>query len=159
MPRADLRDVRLLRWGAWAPVVIWAGVIWHLGTDGWSASETSRWISPLIHWLLPDLSAAQLDAAVLGVRKLAHPGVYGLLAGLCLHALQRGTRWPFGPVAVATLLCVTVLASADETRQTHSAVRTGAAGDVVLDAAGALVVLALAFAAERALRRRLFAAI
>jgi hypothetical protein len=52
-----------------------------------------------------------------------------------------------------------VLALADEARQVGSGLRTGSIGDVALDVAGGLLVLALAAAAQRALGRRLFRAI
>ena len=148
------------RWrlaSAWGPVLVWAGVIWVLGGDRWSAPQTSRILGPLIDWLLPSLDALRRDEIVHAIRKLAHPGVYGLLALLGLRALAWSTPWRRLGVAATTLGGVAALAIADETRQAGSGVRTGAAGDVLLDVGGAALIVVLSVAIERLLGRRLFA--
>jgi hypothetical protein len=142
---------------AWLPAALWAIVIWQLGTDAWSASETSRFLLPVIDWLLPDLEPAMRFRLLATLRKLAHPSVYGVLAALSLYGATR----TFGPERIGRRLLlalapVVVLATADEWRQSGSAVRTGAGLDVGLDVAGGALVVsaALLFSRWRARARR-----
>lgn len=140
---------------AWIPVLLWAAVIWLLGGDAFSAPETSRILGPLIAWLFPDLDVETLDRIVAGIRKLAHPGVYGLLAGLAFRADAR-TAPAHGSAlrAAFSLMPVLTLSVADEWRQSASALRTGASFDVALDLAGGVGVVALALFVERRFGRR-----
>ena len=142
---------------AWVPVLIWAAVIWILGSDPWSAPQTSRILGPLLDWLCPGLDALDRDVIVNGIRKLAHPAVYGLLALLSLRALELTTRSRSLAMAAAALGAVAAVATADEVRQAASGVRTGAVGDVLLDVGGGITAIVLCLAIERALGRRIFA--
>ncbi|MEZ4218346.1 MAG: VanZ family protein [Myxococcota bacterium] len=143
---------------AWAVALAWAGFVWGLGTDGFSASETSRFLGPLLDWLRPELDAVARTRALFAVRKLAHVVEYGVLALLVGRALAitTGARMRF--VVAAALACVLALAAADETRQTKTAHRTGAASDVVLDVAGGALALGIWLAQKRARGRALFEA-
>jgi len=145
-------DARALLW-AWLPALLWAVLIWHLGTDDFSAAETSRILVPLIEWLLPDADVRTRLEVVAFIRKAAHPAVYGVLAGLAYRAATRSisTRTS-GRVALA-VAPVLLLAVADEWRQSTSPARTGAGWDVALDMAGGFAVVALATALERWLGR------
>ena len=49
----DLQVRRFL--STWAPLLAWAGIVWQLGGDSFSATQTSRVLGPLIDWLLPGL--------------------------------------------------------------------------------------------------------
>ena len=136
---------RIKTWiSAWAPPVIWAAVIWQLGTDGLSETHTRSLVGRLLDWVLPGLTDENLASLVWLLRKLAHAVVYGLLALLCWRGASltfEVSRWGhtfFG------LIPVVLLALSDEWRQGSSQVRSGAWGDVLLDlAGGALAVLAL----------------
>jgi len=141
---------------AWGPIAAWSGVVWLLGGDAWSAPQTSRILGPLIEWLLPGLDALARDEIVQALRKLAHPAVYGLLALLSLRAVALGTSLRRLGVAMAALAWVAALATADEARQAGSGVRTGAAGDVLLDLGGGAAVIMLCMGLEYALGRPLF---
>ena len=44
---------------AWALVVLWALVIWMLGSDWFSAARTAQWLRPIAQWFDPDLSARE----------------------------------------------------------------------------------------------------
>ena len=128
---------------AWCALVIWASVIWGLGGEDFGTDSTSRFLRPLLEWLLPGLSAAGLDMAHLSIRKGFHAFEYGLLGLLALRAIQL--TWPM-PLARAALIAVGValaLAEADETRQAVSETRGGAWTDVLLDVAGASATVAL----------------
>ncbi|MCH2184773.1 VanZ family protein [Myxococcota bacterium] len=140
---------------AWAPAGLWALVIWQLGGDAWSAPTTSRFLGPLIEWLFPSLDPESQQALTAGVRKLAHPAVYGLLALLAYPASLRTLRGQRGVGQVLLTLGPTLLlAVADEWRQSGSAARTGSGADVVLDLMGAVTAFWLAGLGERFLRTR-----
>jgi hypothetical protein len=127
---------------AWLLVTSWAAIVWWLGSDQFSAGTTSRWLWPLIQWLWPSGGLEQKAALLMTIRKLAHPTVYAVLAGLALRAaLVSGVSGWMRGAAIALAIAVS-LAGLDELRQSQTRSRTGAASDVVLDVAGASVALA-----------------
>jgi len=139
---------------AWAPAGLWALVIWQLGGDGWSAPTTSRFLGPLIEWIFPALDPETQRTLAASLRKLAHPTVYGILAGLAYPAGLRTLRGQHGiGHALITLLPIVFLAIADEWRQAGSTARTGSGFDVLLDLAGAFAAFWTAGFADRAFRR------
>jgi VanZ family protein len=135
----------------WLFVGLWAGVVWGLGTDGFSHGETSRILVPLLRWLVPDLTGRDLVQLLFWIRKLAHAVEYAVLAVLLVRALLLASRAAWRPAAVTTLVAVLLFAAADESRQSLSMARTGSPRDVLLDLAGA----AAALGALALLRRRL----
>jgi VanZ family protein len=137
---------------AWVLVAVWAGVVWWLGTDQFSAGEGSRWLGWLFRLLLPNAAAADLWQDYMLSRKAAHVFVYGVLAALSFRAaLLSGVPGLLRGAAIALAIAVS-LAGLDEYRQSFSAVRTGVATDVLIDAAGASVALALLAAMRRRTR-------
>jgi VanZ family protein len=127
---------------AWLLVVSWAALVWWLGSDQFSAPATSRYLRPLIDWLFPNAAPDQRLALLMTIRKLAHPTVYAVLAGLAFRAaLVSGVSGLARGAAIALAIAVS-LAGFDELRQSRTRSRTGAALDVALDAAGASVALA-----------------
>ena len=85
--RAEARVVR-----AWLAVILWAALVWSLGSDGFSSGQTSRILGPLIDWLAPNASEAERAELLFLARKTAHVVEYGILAALALRALWLGTR-------------------------------------------------------------------
>jgi VanZ family protein len=96
----------------WLPVLLWAALIFALSS-------------------LPGLNTG-LGSWDLVLRKLAHTGEYAVLAALLARAL--GSSWL--ALAAATAYAVT-----DEIHQYFVRGRVGAARDVAIDAAGAIVGL------------------
>jgi VanZ family protein len=139
---------------AWLLVVLWTAALWWLGSESGSLSATSRFIGPLLRWLLPDAPQATLVRIHFFLRKGAHLGGYGLLAFLTWHAVLASTRARALRTALLALTWVLLVAAADEIRQTTIPSRTGSAWDVGLDAGGALLALALAVATHRAPKGR-----
>jgi hypothetical protein len=128
---------------AWLPTLIWGAVIWQLGSDGFSETQTRSFLRPRLEWLLPWLSPEALDGLIWTLRKAAHPSVYALLALLCWRGVDLsldlkglGRRW-------FLLTPVLGLALADESRQAGSALRSGATEDVILDLLGGILMLAV----------------
>jgi VanZ family protein len=95
---------------SWAPVVLWAGLIFGLSS-------------------IPDLGTG-LGGWDLLLRKLAHAAEYAVLGFLLARALGR--ELPAAAIGIA-------YAVTDEIHQSFVAGRQGAPRDVLVDAAGVLV--------------------
>ncbi len=124
---------------SWAPVAAWLGFIALTSGDGFSASQTSRVIGPIVAWLFPDLSPVERAEMHHIARKLAHVVEYGFLGLLLFRAFWRTWEARALGAAAATVATVFTIASLDELRQSTSAVRTGNVFDVVLDTTGGVL--------------------
>jgi VanZ family protein len=137
---------------AWLLVLLWTAVLWWLGSEGGSLNSTSRFIGPLLRWLLPEAPQSALDQIHFLLRKGAHVGGYGVLTLLTLRALLASTRAAAPRLAVLALAWVLAVAACDEIHQASSPARTGSAWDVALDLSGGILALALALACTRVMR-------
>lgn len=99
----------------WAPVVLWAAVIFVLSS-------------------IPDLGTG-LGTWDTILRKLAHTAEYAILGGLILRAVQS---------APAAVLLASAYAVTDEVHQTFVTGRHGSPLDWLIDTAGAILGVALA---------------
>jgi VanZ family protein len=144
------RGVRYLRY--WGPLVVWLAAIFYFSTDAMSAPRTSRFLGPLLQWLLPGASPETIYVAHVAVRKGGHVAEYALLALLAFRAVRAESAARFRASWALSAFAIAVgFAFVDEYHQTFVSTRTGNLGDVAIDAAGAaLALLALAWAfAER----------
>jgi len=108
----------------WLPVILWAALIFALSS-------------------IPSLDSG-LGSWDLVLRKLAHAAEYALLAALLLRALTRSWLAFLGALAYA---------ASDELHQHFVRGRTGTPRDVAIDAAGALIGLAVCYCGRRLLAR------
>lgn len=141
MPGANRRVVV-----AWVLVVIWVGIILAASGDGLSFSRSSRFLRPVLEWLLPQLTQEEVWRVVGAVRKAAHVAEYWVLAMLVRHAgqvtlLARG--WPPNRLKLAlfTLGFAITCAACDEIRQSFTVSRNGSVWDVLWDTSGATLGL------------------
>lgn len=141
---------------AWALASAWGLFIWGLGTDEFSLASTSRFLVPLVKWLASSLDEASRDSILIGIRKLAHIGEYGIFALLTGRAICLAFGQRMRVTCFLALAAVGALAVADETRQSYSAMRTGSGYDVALDIFGGVIAIAALFALKRSLGRPLF---
>jgi VanZ family protein len=129
----------------WALPLIWAIVIWTFSTGSFSAQDTSRWILPVLHWLLPHARQRTLLLLHTGIRKLAHVFEYMIFSLVLLRGI-RGDRkgwkldWAFAAVAIAV-----GYAALDELHQVFVPGRGPALRDVLIDAAGVALGQVLAW--------------
>ena len=130
---------------AWALVAIWAAVIWTLGGDDFSLTETSLMISPWIEWILGDIDSRTKWKIFLAIRKSAHFVEYAILALLTFRAaLISAPRNQLATAGWIALFLVATLATADEARQAFSTARSGSPYDVLIDlTGGAFAVIGL----------------
>ena len=132
---------RLWRYG---PLVFWILLISLASTDGFSASNTSRIVRPILLWLFPNLNEARLAVAHFLVRKAGHFSEYAVLAFLARRAFITSSReflqrywFQLG------FLLVVIYALLDEFHQSFVPSRTPSIYDSAIDVAGGLAVLLL----------------
>jgi VanZ family protein len=121
----------------WLPVIAWAIVISWASTDAFSASNTSKYVIPALHWLFPHASAETLDRLHFFIRKSAHFTEYFVFSFLLLRAIRgqhRGwqVRW-----AIAALAIAAGYSALDEFHQWFVPSRTASPWDSLLDTTGA----------------------
>lgn len=106
-------------------------------TDLMSAEHTSRFLTPFLRWLNPEISPVAVAQVHLLVRKAAHVTEYAILTGLLFRAL-RGLVGGFWWRAAVALVSAMIFAAADEFHQTFIPSRTGSIYDILVDYCGAL---------------------
>jgi VanZ family protein len=131
------------RLAPWLPAIVWAILITGASTDFFSASHTSRYILPALHWLLPQAGAETLERLHSVIRKSAHLTEYFVFSFLLLRAIRgehRGwrIRW-----AVAALAIAAGYSALDEFHQSFVPSRTASPWDSLLDTSGAAIAQVL----------------
>lgn len=121
------------------------GVIFACSTGLGGADHTSRFLGPLLRWLLPHAAPETLAEAHFLLRKAAHLAEYAVLALLALRAGRRSLRptatgWSWKAAGLALLISVGYAAT-DEFHQTFVRGRTPSPGDVLIDGTGAALAL------------------
>jgi VanZ family protein len=149
----------------WLPALLWLALVLCASADPFSATQTSRFFVPLLHWLFPHLSPWRVMQIHAFVRKGAHLTEYAILAILFWRALRHSfwlgqprddsaqkRPWLWRP-ALGALAAAAFCAVADEYHQSFVPSRTSSARDVALDICGASLALLLLWAGFT-LRRR-----
>lgn len=138
---------------AWWPALLWAVVIFFLSTDTFSASNTSRFIEPILRWFLPSASEDFIDQLHFLIRKCAHFTeyfVFYLLLYRGIRAERKGWHWSW---AFGAWFIAAAYSALDEIHQSFVASRTASAWDSLLDSTGALVALLVLCLFYRLFRR------
>ena len=73
----------------WMPVLVWAIVIFSFSTSYFSAENTSKFIDPMLRFLMPGASAATIALCHAFVRKAAHFTNYAILFWLLVSGPMR----------------------------------------------------------------------
>jgi VanZ family protein len=105
---------------------------------------------PLLHTLVPWLSASALEGLHAAVRKLAHFVEYAILALLWLRAFRFRSRLDLRQASWAALAMCLACAIVDEVHQARVPGRHGTVEDVVLDTLGAAAALMIVRARRQA---------
>ena len=124
----------------WLPVLMWMALIFSASSDSHSYEHSSRLVEPLLRWLVPHLSEAQIQDIHELLRKCAHLTEYAVLALLLWHAVRRPGKndprpwvWPEAGLALAITF---LYAASDEFHQIFVPTRTALVSDVFIDTAG-----------------------
>ena len=133
----------------WIAALLWMGLIAIESTDMFSAEHTSRFLYPILHFLM-GLDPAGFEVVHHYIRKCGHFVGYFTLSFFLFRAWRATLRLPWAPgwalrwAAIAFLMSALV-ASLDEWHQTFLPSRTGAISDVALDSAAALTAQVVIF--------------
>ncbi len=132
-------NMRWLRY--WAPALVWAAIISVMSTRYFGSGYTSRFILPVLHWLMPNAGLANLLEMHTYIRKSAHLIEYGVFTILFMHGLRAGRsgwRWTW---VTATMLAVACYAALDEFHQAFVPGRGASVWDVALDFSGGMAAM------------------
>lgn len=128
----------------WLPPLVWMAVIMAFSSATFSAEHTGGLLHPVLRWLAPWLTDAHIEAVHVFGRKAGHALEYAILAALWFRAFARGRGLQARPSAWIALGISLAWALLDEAHQATLLSRTGSAGDVVIDGAGAVLALVVA---------------
>lgn len=134
----------------WWPAILCVAVIIRESTSLFSGSHTSWLIRPLWTFLFGSVSDASWEEIHFTLRKCGHFFWYGLtgLAFLRAWRLQWSVyrlkqKTMHRAVTAMAIFCTAFVASADELHQSYLSDRTGQLSDVLLDTAGAIVLITI----------------
>ncbi len=136
----------------WAPVAAWLLVINTLSSGWFSGEQTGSILLPILRWLFPSATFAQLIVAHHVARKLAHFFEY-LVLGVLLYRALDGSAFTRS-IALRALALAALCAAADEFHQSFVAGRTAAVKDCLIDTTGAAAGLGLLALRARMLMAR-----
>jgi VanZ family protein len=134
---------------AWIAAVLWLIVIAIESTAYLSATNTSRILFPVLHFLFK-LNHARFEIWHFYIRKSGHVIGYGLLSILLFRAWKETLPAPGNPRwiqrwATIAVLGTALVASLDEWHQSFLPSRTGTWHDVVLDTCAGIAAQVLLF--------------
>ena len=115
-------------------------LIFTASSDTRSYEHSSRLVEPLLRWLFPHLSEAQIEGIHHLLRKCAHLAEYSVFALLLWRALRKPVKgdtraWDWCQVRLV-LLIVMLYAATDEFHQQFVPTRTSLVSDVFIDTGG-----------------------
>jgi VanZ family protein len=107
-------------------------------TDLMSAEHTSRFITPFLRWLKPDISPVAIAHVHMVARKTAHLAEYAILTSLLFRALPERVHGFWRRAGMAFVPAM-IFAVADEYHQSFIPSRTASPIDVLVDCCGAFL--------------------
>jgi VanZ family protein len=123
----------------WWPALLWAAVISGFSTGAFTGEHTSRFIIPILHWLMPQASPDRLEFLHHIIRKCGHLTEYFILSLLILRGFRAGQKGMHLRWTLLTILLILGYAALDEYHQSFVPGRTAAVGDVLIDTCGGIV--------------------
>jgi VanZ family protein len=131
----------------WMPVGAWMLLIFIGSTSVLSAEHTSRFLVPFLRWLDPTIAPETIAKVHFLLRKFGHLTEYAILATLLWRAWRLTST---GSIPVLASFGVAALfAVSDEIHQFFIPSRTASPRDVLIDAVGAALAIALCWMRSR----------
>jgi VanZ family protein len=130
----------------YGPLVAWLVFIYLASTDAFSAKHTASILEPILRWFDPGISRAKIRSIHFVVRKAGHFCEYGILAVFAARAFRwtRGLgfykHWALWAIALVAVYSLT-----DEFHQSFVSSRTASIYDSMIDTAGGLTGLLVAW--------------
>jgi VanZ family protein len=127
----------------WIPAICVAVLISTFSTHYFSSEETSKILTPILHWIFPTASFHTLSRMHTAIRKLAHVTEFGVFSITVFHGVRgerHGWRWRW---ALITLIVAVSYAGLDEWHQSFVPMREARVRDVLIDSTGALLAQVL----------------
>jgi VanZ family protein len=133
----------------WIAALLWMTLIAIESTDTFSAEHTSRFLYPLLHFLM-GMDLARFAVVHHYIRKIGHFVGYFTLSFFLFRAWRATLRLPWAPRwamrwATVAFFMSALVASLDEWHQSVIPSRTGVFSDVVLDSFAALTAQVVIF--------------
>lgn len=151
--RASSKDTTGAWLRSWWPALAWAAIIFILSTDAFSLEHTSRFISPILHWLFPSASPERIYLLHHLIRKAAHFVEYFVFFVFIYRGIRRSRgRWHWS-WALGAWLIAAAYSVLDEFHQVFVPSRGPSVWDSLLDSAGALIALLTLFILYRRFQR------
>ena len=142
--RPAAQQLALRRLGRYGPLILWIAFIAFASSGEFSSENSSRFVRPLLLWLFPTISEAQLAGIHFLTRKASHLAEYAILAFLARRAFAQSSRVFFRRRWFeVSLLLVVVCAFLDEFKQSFDPSRSASILDCFIDIVGGLTVLYL----------------
>lgn len=130
------------RFFRYAPLVLWVGLIFFLSSGQGAATQTSRFIRPLLEFLFPGAADETLAIYHGYIRKSAHFAEYAALAFWSARTFWTSSITVLRKLwQLAAFAFVFSIAAIDEYNQSFNSLRTSSIYDVLLDASGGLVMI------------------
>ena len=140
---------------AYAPLILWIGLIFVFSSAAASASQTSRIMEPILRFFFSSATGETIQQIHFFIRKCAHFTEYALLAFWAVRAWTRSSYYAVAkyryPLAI---LLVLIVASLDEFNQSFEPSRTSTPWDVLLDCVGGSAMVLFLWALHMFTARR-----
>jgi len=122
----------------WCVLIAWMVVISLFSTEPFSASNTNRYLDPVLRYFFPHITAAEFAFWHYVIRKSAHFAEFFVLGALAYWASRQGrlpgwrARWALQALGLAVLYALV-----DEAHQSFVPNRTASLYDSGIDSLGA----------------------
>jgi len=130
------------KWWRLLPPISWMGIIFLLSGESFSSLHTSRFLTPILHALWPNLSFEVLIQIHAFLRKAGHFLEYFLLSYLWYWSLYPHWGTANRPSSMALAFSL-AYAFFDEIHQSLLPSRTASLGDIFIDGTGATLMQAI----------------
>ena len=138
----------------WGVVLAWMALISLMSTEPFSASNTHRYLDPILRYLFPQITAAEFAFWHFIIRKSAHFVEFFVLGLLAYWASRRGRSPRWRAVWMLEALALAVLYSlVDELHQLFVPNRTPSWYDSSIDSLGASASQVIIWLRHRVLNR------